>query len=213
MNIVIRHEEEKDYFAVANVTREAFWNLYKQGCEEHLVVNKIRNHKDYLPTLSFVIEVDGEIAGSIFYTKSKIQSNDGTEHETITFGPVSILPKYHKMGLGKQLIEHSINVAKQEGHKAILTLGYPHHYTPYGFVGGKKHNICMGDGNYYIGLLVLPLYENALQSISGVACFSDVFEVSEEEVEQFDKKFDFKEKRFQQSQKDFEVACSTLDTN
>ncbi len=213
MNIVIRHEKSKDYHTVENVAREAFWNLYTPGCEEHLVINKIRNHKDYLPNLSFVIEVDGEVVGSIFYTKSKIISYDNKEHETITFGPVSIHPKFHRMGLGKQLIQHSIDVAKQQGYKAILTLGYPHHYTRYGFVGGKQYGICMDDGNYYVGLLVLPLYKNALQSISGIARFSDVFLVTPKELEQFDKQFEFKEKQFQQSQKDFEIACSKLDNN
>ncbi len=211
MNIVIRQEKETEYKIVENVAREAFWNLYTLGCEEHFVIHKIRQHKDFLKDLSFVIEVDGEIAGSIFYTKSKIISKDGNEHNTITFGPVSILPKFHRQGLGRQLIEHSINVAKEKGYKAILTLGYPYHYEPYGFSGGKKYNVAMGDGKFYKGLLVLPLYENALKDIEGIACFTDGLEVSQEDVEVYDKNFEYKEKKEQESQKEFEIACSMLD--
>ncbi len=114
MNIIIRNEEEKDYKIVEEVTREAFYNLYVPGCNEHLIVNKMRKHKDFLPKLSFVIEVDGTVIGSIFYTKSSILLKDGSTVDTITFGPVSILPKFQKQGFGKKIIEHSINVAKEE---------------------------------------------------------------------------------------------------
>ena len=34
-NVVIRPETEKDYRAVEELTREAFWNVYKPGADEH----------------------------------------------------------------------------------------------------------------------------------------------------------------------------------
>ena len=34
-SVVIRPEMEKDYRAVEELTREAFWNVYKPGAEEH----------------------------------------------------------------------------------------------------------------------------------------------------------------------------------
>lgn len=211
MNITIRNENKQDYRKVEEVAREAFWNLYFPGCSEHMVIHNMRNHRDFIPELSFVIEVDGEIVGSIFYTHSKVVSSDGTQHKTITFGPVSILPSMHRKGLGRKLITHSIEEAKKLGYNAILTLGYPYHYEPYGFVGGKKYKISMSDGKYYKGLLVLPLYEGALDNISGYAVFSDALEPNEEEVEIFDKSFEPKEKGIQDSQKEYEIACCMLD--
>ena len=211
MNIKIRNEYPEDYRKVEDVTREAFWNLYFPGCSEHLVVHNMRKHPDFIPELSFVIEVDDVIVGSIFYTHSKVVSEDDTEHKTITFGPVSILPSMHRKGLGRKLISHSIEAAKKLGHSAILTLGYPYHYEPYGFVGGKKYGISMPDGKFYKGLLVLPLYEGALDTISGHAIFADVLEPSEEDVDEFDKSFPQKKKQVQDSQKEFEIASSMLD--
>ena len=149
MAISIRHENQKDFREVEEVTREAFYNLYFPGCNEHLVVHNMRSHKDYIKELSYIIEVDGEIVGSIFYAHSKIVGWDGVETKTISFGPVSIHPKYHRMGLGRKLITHSIEEAKRLGYNAILTLGYPYHYEPYGFLGGKKYNIAMPDGKFY----------------------------------------------------------------
>ena len=37
MNFSIRLEQEDDYRRVENLTREAFWNSYKPGCDEHLI--------------------------------------------------------------------------------------------------------------------------------------------------------------------------------
>ncbi|MGL4774609.1 MAG: GNAT family N-acetyltransferase [Clostridium sp.] len=211
MNIRIRKEETKDYRKVEEVAREAFWNLYFPGCAEHLSIHKLRKDKDFIPELTYVIEVDGEIVGGIFYSHSKIVAKDGTEHKTISFGPVFISPTMHRIGLGRKLITHSIEEAKKLGYRAILTLGYPYHYEPYGFTGGKKYGISMADGNFYKGLLALPLYDGALDNISGYAAFSEALEASEEEIEEFDKSFPYKEKKIQDSQKHFDLYASMLD--
>ncbi len=211
LNINIRNEEPKDYRRVEEVAREAFWNLYFPGGHEHYVVHKMRSHPDFIKELAFVIEVDGKIEGAIFYTHSKIVTGDSSEYKTISFGPVFISPEFHRKGFGRKLITHSIEVAKEMGYRAILTLGYPYHYEPYGFSGGKRYNISMPDRKFYKGLLVLPLYEGALDNISGYAAFSDVFDVTDEEVEEFDKSFPPKEKKYQVSQDEYEVASSMLD--
>ncbi len=211
MNINIRREVPADYKKVEEVTREAFWNLYCPGCNEHLIIHKMRNHSDFIPELSFVIELDEEIVGSIFYTHSKVIAEDGTEYPTITFGPVSILPQYQRKGLGRALISYSIKVAKELGYKAILIGGYPYHYHTYGFKGTKTYNITMPDGQFYKGIMALPLYEGALDNVSGSLFFSDVFETDAEELEVFDKKFPSKEKKVKKSQKEFEMASMELD--
>lgn len=211
MNIVIRREEERDYRRVEEIAREAFWNLYFPGANEHAIVNKIRKSPDFIKELTYVIEVDGEIEGGIFYSQSKIIDEKGEEIKTISFGPVFISPKFHRQGLGRKLITHTIEKAKELGYRAIITLGYPYHYEPYGFLGGKKYGISMPDMKFYKGLLVLPLYQGALENISGYAVFSNDLEVTPEEVEEFDKSFPHKEKGFQESQLEFEKACVELD--
>jgi len=212
MNINIRHERPEDYKRVEEITREAFWNLYFPGCSEHYVIHQMRQHNDYIKDLSFVIEVDGEIVGSIFYSKSKIVTNNSDLVHTVTFGPVSISPKMHRMGLGKKLIEYTIKRAKDDGHKAILTLGYPYHYAPYGFKGGKNYDISMPDGKFYKGLLILPLYDGALNGISGYAEFSDVFtEPDKDTLEKFDSQFPYMEKAYKASQREFEEVSMQLD--
>ncbi|MEG2092355.1 GNAT family N-acetyltransferase [Cetobacterium sp.] len=211
MNILIRNEEQKDYRRVEEIARDAFWNLYFPGAHEHYVIHKMREHKDIIKELTFVIEIDGKIEGAIFYTHSKIIGKNKEEYKTISFGPVFISPEYHRKGFGRKLITYSIDEAKKLGYSIITTLGYPYHYKPYGFLGGKKYGISMPDMNYYTGLLVLPLYEDALDGILGYAEFSDCFEVSPKEVDEFDKIFPHKEKKVQESQEEYEKACAQLD--
>lgn len=119
----------------------------------------MREHEDFIRDIAFVIEVDDQIAGGIFYTHSKIVSEENKEYITISFRPVFISPEFHRKGIGKELITYSIEVAKKMEYLAILTLGYLYHCEPYGFLGGKKYNISMPDRKFYKGLLALPLQD------------------------------------------------------
>lgn len=83
-NIIIRNETEKDYRAVEELTREAFWNVYKPGADEHYFVHTMRNHPDFIPGLAFVLEKDGEIIGNIMYTKAWLEDEDGNRKEILS---------------------------------------------------------------------------------------------------------------------------------
>ena len=64
-NIVIRLELPKDWREVENLTREAFWNVYRPGCQEHYVLNQYRKNPDFIPELDLVMEEEGRIIGQI----------------------------------------------------------------------------------------------------------------------------------------------------
>ena len=42
-NLIIRLETKDDYRAVENLTREAFWNVYRPGGMEHYVLHCLRD--------------------------------------------------------------------------------------------------------------------------------------------------------------------------
>ena len=66
----IRLEKKDDYTQVEELTREAFWNLYVPGCDEHYLCHILREHKDFISELDYVVELDGKIVASIMYTRS-----------------------------------------------------------------------------------------------------------------------------------------------
>ncbi len=79
--IKIRNEEKADYEIVEKITREAFYNLYIPGCVEHYLVHIMQNHKDFIPELDFVLELNGNIIGNIMYTKAKLKNENGCMKE------------------------------------------------------------------------------------------------------------------------------------
>jgi len=42
----------------------------------------------------------------------------------LALAPVSVLPKYHRQGIGAKLIEYAHKVAKELGYKSIVLLGH-----------------------------------------------------------------------------------------
>ncbi len=52
--ITFRNETPADYKAVENLTREAFWNVYKPGCDEHFVLHNFRTRSDFVPELDIL---------------------------------------------------------------------------------------------------------------------------------------------------------------
>lgn len=206
--LIIRQEAPSDYIAVEELVRDAFWNLYTPGCNEHYLVHKLRDSEDFISQLNFVALKDGNIVGHILYTHSQIVSDDGAIFPTITFGPLSVSPKYQRQGIGGALITHSANVAKQLGYKAIVIYGYPEYYKQFGFVQSKVLNVTDWEGKFPYAMQILELTEGALSGVTGKFSQNEaLFFTDANEVEIFDSTFAPKEKAVTQSQKDFEVAC------
>ena len=202
MEIILRLEEEKDYRTVENVTREAFWNNHVPGCDEHLLIHNLRKTKDFIKELDFVAIFNEKIIGNIVYVKSKIINND-IEHTVLTFGPLSVLPEYQNKGIGSKLINHTIKLSKEMGYKAIIIYGDPEYYKRFGFKASKEYKITNGNKKYPVALLVLELYQNALNGIEGIFDEGKIYEVNQNELEDFEKEFVKKEKGYSKTQDRF----------
>ena len=201
----IRNERETDYKIVEDITRKAFYNVYVPGCMEHYLVYIMRGHEDFIPELDFVIEVDGQTVGNIMYTKSKLTDEGGTEKEIVTFGPVSILPKYQRKGYGKMLIEHSLKRAAELGYEAVVIMGSPANYVGSGFQCCRKYNFCVEKGKYPAAMLVKELKPGALDGRLWFYSDSPVMNVDEREAQAFDDGLEKMEKKWMPSQEAFYI--------
>jgi predicted N-acetyltransferase YhbS len=114
LNITIRRENENDYRIVEKITREAFWNLNVPGCDEHYLVHILRNHPDFIPEMDYVAEVDNKIVGNIMYTKSYVVDESNNRLDTLTFGPLCVIPKYQRQGIGTSLINYTKEMAQSQ---------------------------------------------------------------------------------------------------
>jgi predicted N-acetyltransferase YhbS len=110
------------------------------------------------------------------------------------------LPSLQKQGIGSLLIEHTINVAKAMGYKAIVIFGHPAYYHRFGFENAKNFGITTAAGESFEEFMALELYKGGLQGISGKFYADPAFEVNEEELEIFEKNFPYKEKHVTNTQ-------------
>ncbi|MPW26962.1 GNAT family N-acetyltransferase [Alkalibaculum sp. M08DMB] len=208
--INIRNEKETDYERVEEITRQSFWNLYIPGCNEHYLVHVMRSHKDFVPELDLVIEVDNQIIGNIMYTKAKLVDESGEEKEILTFGPVCIIPEYQRMGYGKMLIGHSFERAVSLGYDVIVIFGKPSNYVSLSFKSCKKYNICLKNGTFPAAMMVKELNPEALDGRKWVYYDSPVMKIDEQEAERFDESLEKMEKKFQPSQEEFYIHSHSI---
>ena len=148
----IRLEETKDYREVENLTREAFWNVYRPGCTEHYVLNQYRTNPVFSPELDFVMErlgvgdgtsgmEDNKIIGHVMFSKAEIILDDGTHFPSWTFGPISIHPDYKRKGYGLKLLKYAIDKAKEMGIGLLQMEGNIVFYKHAGFDLASKMKI------------------------------------------------------------------------
>jgi len=208
MKTIIRNETPADYRAVENLTRESFWNVYKPGADEHYFVHQMRSHPDFIPELAFVLECDGEIVGSILYTRAWLEDEQGWRKEILSFGPLCVAPKYQRQKLGKLLIEHSFAAARKLGYAVNIIFGNPGNYVSRGFVSCKKKNVSfVRPGNFPTALLVAELVPGALEEKAWMFIPSTAADCCEDSaaVEAFDATFPPREKAWMPSQEEFYI--------
>ena len=197
-NIIIRRETPEDYDAVEHLTREAFWNVYRPGCTEHYVVHVLRQDPDFVPELDLVMERDGELIGHVLYMRAKIVADDGREIPMMTFGPISISPDLQRKGLGKYLLDFSMERARELGVGALCIEGNPGFYGKSGFVAAAARGIrCHGEpeGQENPYFLVKELEEGFLAGVTGVYLTPAGYFVDEAAAEEFDRSFPPKVKK------------------
>ena len=137
----IRLEQPKDYREVENLTREAFWNVYRPGCTEHFVLNQYRTNPDFIPELDFVMEEDNRIIGHVMFSKAELVLDDGRHVPSWTFGPISIHPDYKRKGYGLKLLLYALEKAREMGVGFICMEGNIDFYKHAGFCLASKFNI------------------------------------------------------------------------
>lgn len=193
-NITIRCETPADYRIVENLTREAFWNVYRPGCMEHYVLHTFRQDPAFVPELDLVMERDGEIIGHVMYVRSAIRADDGRTVPIMTFGPISIDPACRRQGLGKRLLDDSMAKAREMGVGALAITGNIDFYGKSGFVVAKTLDIRYADDPEADYFLIAELKPGFLSGISGTYKDPAGYFVDEKEAEKFDASFPPKEK-------------------
>lgn len=196
--ITFRNETPADYRAVENLTREAFWNVYKPGCDEHFVLHNFRTRSDFVSELDIIMEENGVLIGHVMFTRAGIKLNNGKILPIMTFGPISIAPEFKRKGYGTILLRHAMQKAKDMGSGALAITGNIGFYGKSGFVVAKTKGVfywAAPDADYFLIKELVPGFLDQVKNAGGGTFKEpDGYFIDAKEAEEFDRQFPPKEK-------------------
>ena len=198
---IIRLEKKEEYRKVENLVRESFWNVYRPGCQEHYILQQLRNDPAFVHELDFVMEKDGKLIGQNIFVRAMIKADNGSDVPIMTMGPICITPALQRKGYGKILLDYSLEKAKELGCGAVCFEGNIDFYGKSGFsyastYGIRYHGLPEGaDASFFLCKELIPGY---LAGITGEYAAPKGYSACDEYPNEFavyEAGFPYKEKR------------------
>ena len=161
------------------------------------MIHVLREDPAFVKELDLVMEQNGRLIGQNMFMRTVINSDDGTDIDVLTMGPICITPELKRKGYGKLLLDYSLKKATEHGFGAVLFEGNIDFYGKSGFDYARKfgiryHDLPEGaDDSFFLCKELIPGY---LDDVTGVYQTPSGYYVEESEVEMFDKQFPHKEK-------------------
>ncbi|MGW0435250.1 GNAT family N-acetyltransferase [Micromonospora sp. NPDC003197] len=131
MTIVrLRPEGPADITAVRQVVTEAFARLDAPVPAEVGLVEALRASEAWIPELSMVAEVGGEIVGYALLSRVRV---DPGILPALALGPVAVRPDRQGLGYGTSVVQAVLDAAAELGERLVVVLGNPAFYRRFGF--------------------------------------------------------------------------------
>lgn len=176
--LTIRPEEHKDYKSIVSLILRSFreGTDYSDGSDIIALVEEIRDSKYYIPELSFVAELDGEIVGHFLFSHFPLSPTaegghgDEATSDIVMLAPVSVHADYLRRGIGSAMLKLGIEKVKEKGYKGITVEGNFRFYNRVGFRTSSEYQIYptsgipMGEPRC---MMCQETYEGSLKGIQG----------------------------------------------
>ena len=174
MRVVIRQEKPEDYNTVAMLIEDAFRTERFSDHQEQFLVDRLRKSPTFIPELSMVAELDGDVIGHILLTRINI-NNDENSFKSLALAPVSVTPVHQKKGIGATLINAAHLKAKELGFTSIVLLGHETYYPRFGYELTSKYGIKFPFDIPEKYCMVKSLTEDGLNSVFGLVEYPEAF--------------------------------------
>lgn len=140
MAVLIRRETAADVAAIRAVTKAAFAKPDTPDPIESPLVDWLRADEGWIPALSLVAVVEGEIVGHVACTRGRIDAIPA-----LGLGPLSVLPEHQGRGVGKALMHTALGAADALDEPVMILLGSPEYYSRFGFRPASDFEIVAPD--------------------------------------------------------------------
>ncbi|WP_411971439.1 GNAT family N-acetyltransferase [Sphingobacterium sp. Lzh-3] len=178
MHLKIRQEKSSDPTIVFELIRLAFENEQYSDHQEHILVEKLRKKAEFIPQLSMVAEVEGEIVGYILLTKVQIIDKENQKvFDSLALAPVAVLPLFQGKGIGGKLILGAHQIAKELDFGSVVVLGHADYYPKFGYVPASVYGIKFPFDVPDENCMIKELTDNSLKGIQGTVHYPEEFGV------------------------------------
>jgi putative acetyltransferase len=126
--VQIRAERDSDRGVIRELQSRAFGD---DGLVADLV-DALRAAAAPLPAQSFVAELDGQVAGHVMLSASRLDAPSRIV-DVYVLSPLGVLPEYQRNGIGTGLVSHVIAAADSSGVPLLFLEGSPAYYGKRGF--------------------------------------------------------------------------------
>lgn len=164
----IRQEQKSDHKKVYEINKMAF-----NQENESMLIEKIRAGDSFVPELSLVAELEGEIVGHILFSKIKMVGE--AEYESLALGPMAVVPKHQKQGIGGKLIINGLEIAKKLGFQSVIVVGHKDYYPRFGFEKASLWGIKCPFEVPDEAFMAIELVENSLKNKAGTVQYPKEF--------------------------------------
>jgi putative acetyltransferase len=166
MKILIRVEEPDDYSGVYAVNTSAF-----DTQAEANLVEVLRSQAQ--PYASLVAMEDGEIVGHIMLSPVKLSGHTGLK--IMGLGPMAVMPKKQRQGIGSALVKAGLEKCKELGCGAVVVLGHKGYYPRFGFTPSVKFGIGCEYNVPPEVFMVIELLPGYLRDATGIIHYHPAF--------------------------------------
>ncbi len=134
--MIIRQEKAGDSETIYFVIKKAFESAEHADGNEPDLVNELRKSEAYIPELSLVAEINGEVIGHIMFTRATVEG-----YAVLALAPLSVLPEYQRQGIGTALIKEGHRIAEKLGYGYSIVLGSELYYPKSGYLPADTYGI------------------------------------------------------------------------
>lgn len=157
--VILRSERPEDRDEILELTARAFSVSPVTGEPvegtpvEVGLLKELFECSEYLPEVSIVAEMGGEIVGHAISTRGWVG-----EFELLGLGPIGVLPPFQRRGVGSALMRETAARATALGEPGIALLGSPLYYPRFGYVPATSLGVEPPEAGWgeHFQLLTLP---------------------------------------------------------
>ena len=181
-DVTIRPETHRDYQDIIALILRSFREEtdYSDGTNIIALIEEIRDSEYYLPSLSFVAELDGKIVGHFLFSEFPLSSSaqgeylDKGQKNLVMLAPVAVHADYFHQGIGSTMIEKGLEKVREMGYKGVTVEGDYHFYHRVGFKTSSEFGIYPTSGIPLTEprcMMCQELYEGALNGVGGYVVY------------------------------------------